>query len=162
LPRSDEREPGEQTNAGQVPDEITPIEAPPAASTPRHLDRRPQDLRGGFGIGCLVSYAGKRCIVFTHSQPTSRHGEEFYSGEPELLVARLVRDRARRAYVDGGTIIQQFIPAGLISDMTISIVPILLGEGVRLFGKIGRDVRLKLLATRAFKSELVQIRYAVA
>ena len=37
--------------------------------------------------------------------------------------------------------------------------PILLGDGIRLFGETGRDVPLTLIESRAFPSGLVQIAY---
>jgi hypothetical protein len=45
--------------------------------------------------------------------------------------------------------------------MTISLVPVLLGDGVRLFGKVGADVRLSLVRSRSFGSGLVQLEYGV-
>jgi dihydrofolate reductase len=104
-------------------------------------------------------YAGKRCVVLTHRPPAPRHDEEFYAGPPAALVARLAAAGARRAYVDGGDVIRQFLAAGLVDDLTLSIVPILLGEGVRLFGPTGRDLPLELVASRAFASGLVQVEY---
>jgi dihydrofolate reductase len=104
-------------------------------------------------------YVGKRCIVLTHGSITPRHGEESFSGPASELVARLEAAGAKRVYVDGGVVIQQFLVAGLISDITVSIVPILLGDGVRLFGAIGPDVPLVLRRTSSFDSGLVQIEY---
>jgi dihydrofolate reductase len=106
-------------------------------------------------------YAGKRCIVMTRALSSSRHGEEFYSGSPEHLVERLSSEGVKRIYVDGGAVVQQFMAAGLVGDLTISIVPVLLGEGIPLFGRFGRDVRLDLVESRAFKSGLVQLEYCV-
>lgn len=107
-------------------------------------------------------YAGKRCVVLTHAPPVSRHGEEFFDGSPAELVSTLSNDGARRAYVDGGAVIQQFLAANLIDDLTLSLVPILLGEGIRLFGTLGHDQPLTLLRTQAFDSGLVQMVYRVA
>jgi dihydrofolate reductase len=105
-------------------------------------------------------YAGKRCVVMTHAAPQAKHGEELFAGPPDALVARLSAEGAKRAYVDGGAVIQQFLAAGLIDDMTVSVIPILLGEGIRLFGKTGRDVPLRLVASRGFESGLVQLEYS--
>jgi len=49
----------------------------------------------------------------------------------------------------------------LVTDLTVSMVPVLLGEGVRLFGGKGSEARLELLESRAFESGLVQVRYRV-
>lgn len=104
-------------------------------------------------------YAGKRCIVLTHGSPTPKHGEEVYAGPLPALLERLGAEGVKRVYVDGGSVIRQFLAEGLLDDLTISLVPILLGEGVPLFGKTGRDVRLELVKTRAFESGLVQLEY---
>jgi dihydrofolate reductase len=104
-------------------------------------------------------YGGKRCIVLTHQAPRSKHGEEFHDGPAPALVARLAAEQARRAYVDGGQVIRQFLAAGLITDLTLSIIPILLGEGVPLFGQTGPELPLTLVSSRAYDSGLVQLEY---
>jgi dihydrofolate reductase len=104
-------------------------------------------------------YGGKRCIVLTRGARQARHEEEFYAGAPEALVARLAAEGMKRAYVDGGAVIQQFLAVGLVTDLTLSIIPVLLGEGVRLFGPTGRDIPLHLANSRSFESGLVQLEY---
>jgi dihydrofolate reductase len=104
-------------------------------------------------------YAAKRVIVMTHRPATSRHGEEFVAGRATDIAARV--DDARRVYVDGGDVIRQFFAAQLITDVTISIVPIVLGAGIRLFDRGEGEHRLQLLEHRAWQSGLVQLRYVV-
>jgi dihydrofolate reductase len=107
-------------------------------------------------------YQGKRCIVLAHTETTSRHGEEFFAGEVSALATRLAAEGAKRVYVDGGAVIQQFLDAGLIHDLTLSVIPVLLGAGIPLFGaKNPRDQKLELLASRSFPSGLVQTHYRV-
>ena len=67
----------------------------------------------------------------------------------------------RRAYVDGGATIRSFLRAGAVQDMVITRIPLLLGEGLPLFGPLEADVSLRHLETRSFPSGLVQSRYAV-
>jgi dihydrofolate reductase len=107
-------------------------------------------------------YGDRRCIVLTHGARQARHNEEFFAGDPAALVARLKAEGCKRAYVDGGVVIQQFLAAGLITDLTVSVIPVLLGEGVRLFGKTGRDLPLRLVTSRAFESGLVQLEYRLS
>lgn len=102
-------------------------------------------------------YAGKRVVVLTRSSFTARHGEEFFAGEVSELVAKL----DGRIYVDGGDVIAQFLAANLIDDVTVSVIPIMLGGGAPLSPSIGRDVRLALKSHRAFESGLVQLTYSV-
>lgn len=107
-------------------------------------------------------YTGKRCIVMTHHPKSALHGEEFYTGQPEPLAARLSSEKTKRAYVDGGAVIRQFLAAGLVSDLTVSVIPILLGEGAPLFGSLGQEIPLKLRESKSFASGLVRLEYVVA
>src|SRR4051812_40740693 len=76
-------------------------------------------------------YAGKRVVVMTHRPAEARHGETFFDGNAADLAARL--SDAQRVYVDGGQVVSQFLAASLIGDITISVIPIVLGDGIRLF-----------------------------
>lgn len=104
-------------------------------------------------------YDGKRCVVLTREQRAAHHGESFFAGDPAVLVERLGAEGAKRAYVDGGAVIGQFLAAKLVDDLTVSVIPILLGEGAPLAPALGGDVRLELVEHRAFESGLVQLRY---
>ena len=109
-------------------------------------------------------YAGKRCIVLTHdpatARGTARHGEELHAGDVAALVERLGSEGVGRVYVDGGVVISQFLAAGLIDDLTVSVIPILLGSGARLFDRIPERT-LTLVSSRAYESGLVQLEYKV-
>lgn len=120
------------------------------------VGRKTYDLARSFPAW---PYAGKRVVVLTHRPAPPVHGEELVSTTPAALLARLRDEGRTRAYVDGGTTIQQFLAAGLITDLTLSLIPVMLGEGIRLFGPTGRDVPLTLTSTRHFDSGLVQLRY---
>ncbi len=122
------------------------------------LGRKTYDVVLGFE---KWFYAGKRCVVVTHRAAEPKHGEEFMSGTPGELLSQLEAAGSRRIYVDGGTLVSQFLGAGLIDALTISVAPILLGEGTPVTPNIGRDVRLDLREQRAFKSGMVQLRYAI-
>ena len=67
----------------------------------------------------------------------------------------------RGVYIDGGAVIQSFLRARLIEDMVISRVPVLIGEGLPLFGALDDDVVLKHVETKSFPSGLVQSHYRV-
>jgi dihydrofolate reductase len=110
------------------------------------------ELALGFG---QWPYAGKRVIVLSHQKRTAVHGEEFFAGD----VAELAKLDAKRVYVDGGKVITQFLAANLIDDMTVSVVPIVLGDGIPLFNGGEGEHRLKLEGHRTWPSGLVQLRY---
>jgi dihydrofolate reductase len=86
---------------------------------------------------------------------------EHMSGDPTEIVSQLAARGIRHVYVDGGITIQGFLRAGLIQRLIITRVPVLIGEGVPLFGTLPRDLRLTHVATRHYPSGLVQSEYDV-
>ena len=81
--------------------------------------------------------------------------------QPTLMISELEGEGWKRAYVDGGQVIQAFLREELIEDMVITRVPILLGAGLPLFGALRRDVKLTHLRTHAYASGFVQSHYAI-
>jgi dihydrofolate reductase len=86
---------------------------------------------------------------------------EQMGGPPAAIVASLAARGARHLYVDGGVTIQRFLQAGLIDRLVITRVPVLIGNGIPLFGSLPEDVHLRHVATRSFPSGLVQSEYEV-
>ena len=86
---------------------------------------------------------------------------EVYSGDLNQLVASLDNEGYKHAYIDGGTTIQAFINLKLINELTITRVPVLLGEGKPLFGKIFKDIKLEQAEAVAFPNDFVQVKYHV-
>jgi dihydrofolate reductase len=110
-------------------------------------------------------YGDKRVVVLS-SKPIDfsavRGGRvEQMSGAPAEIVAKLASSGAHHLYVDGGITIQRFLRAGLIQRLTITRVPVLIGEGVPLFGTLPRDLRLRHIATQHYPSGLVKSEYDV-
>ena len=87
---------------------------------------------------------------------------ERMSGDPAEIVSQLAARDIRHVYVDGGITIQRFLQAGLIQRLIITRIPILIGDGIPLFGVTQRDIALKHIATRQYASGLVQSEYVVA
>jgi len=83
------------------------------------------------------------------------------SESPRMLCERLSGERAKRLYIDGGITIQRFLADGLIDDLTITVIPIILGSGRRLFGDAGTDIRLRHIATKTYEFGFVQLTYEV-
>lgn len=105
-------------------------------------------------------YTGKRVIVLTNRPFEPKHGEEPRQGRDlHALVEELANDGVYRAYIDGGDVIRQFLAAGLVDDLTLSIVPIVLGGGKPLFGHLGTELLMHLESTHSWPSGLAQLRY---
>lgn len=113
------------------------------------------------------AYGDKRVVVLSSrpldlSVALGRGGVvEQMDGSPGEILARLEASGAKHAYVDGGVTIQRFLRAGLIDRLIVTRVPVLIGDGIALFGSLPRDVRLRHVATRSYPSGLVQSEYEV-
>lgn len=83
------------------------------------------------------------------------------SETPAMLLQRLVRTGVSHVYVDGGNAIQRFLAEGLIDQMTITTIPILLGEGRPLFSAVSGRHKLRLIGSMAYEFGFVQSTYAV-
>ena len=109
---------------------------------------------------------GKKRVVVLSSQPVDFSGVrggvvEQMGGSPAGIVAQLAATGAHHLYIDGGITIQRFLRAGLIQRLIITRVPVLIGEGIPLFGSLPHDVMLRHVTTRHFPSGMVQTEYAV-
>jgi dihydrofolate reductase len=87
---------------------------------------------------------------------------EHMSGEPTEIWTQLVARGLKHIYVDGGITIQRFLQAGLIQRLIVTRVPVLIGQGIPLFGALTHDVLLRHVATRQYAGGLVQSEYEVA
>ena len=111
-------------------------------------------------------YSKKRVVVLS-SRPIDlsavRGGVvEQMAGPPAEIVSKLAASGTRHIYVDGGITIQRFLRAGLVQRLTITRVPVLIGDGIPLFGSLPRDLRLQHIATQHYPSGLVKSEYRVA
>ena len=113
-------------------------------------------------------YGEKRVVVLSShpldlSVPRGRGASvEQMAGEPADIVSQLGERGVDHVYLDGGLTIQGFLRAGLVDRLIITRVPVLIGEGVPLFGRVPSDIRLEHVQTRSFPSGLVQSEYRVA
>ena len=85
-----------------------------------------------------------------------------YSSEsPTELSKRLENQGAKKLYIDGGATIQSFLKEGLINDITITRIPIVIGNGIPLFGELNNDIKMKHIATKAYDFGFVQSTYEI-
>jgi dihydrofolate reductase len=101
-----------------------------------------------------------QCYVITRSNPKDEDGVHFFNGHISELIKRLKQETGGTIYCDGGgQIVHLLMEDNLIDEYIISIIPILLGEGKRLF--IGGTLPIKLDAQSCtrYESGLIQLRY---
>ena len=113
---------------------------------------------GGWAYGMKPVF-----VLSAHRLQSAPKGAvvERLSGDPAAIFSALDARGFKHLYVDGGETIQRFLRAGLVHRLVVTRVPVLIGEGIPLFGPTGRDISLKHLATRSYPSGLVQSEYEV-
>jgi dihydrofolate reductase len=84
-----------------------------------------------------------------------------YSGDITDLMTDLEEKGYRHAYVDGGATITEFLNHGLINEMVITKAPVLLGEGIPLFGKLEHSIKLIEASAKNYANDFVQLKYSV-
>jgi dihydrofolate reductase len=85
---------------------------------------------------------------------------KFYTGNLKELVLRLKQERGKNIFIDGGAeIVNELLKEKLIDQIYLSIVPILLGDGVRLFKDGLPEQNLRLINSQQFETGLIQIQY---
>ncbi len=109
------------------------------------------------------SYEGTKVIVLSKSMTAVPHAlkdkVELYDKSIELLYKRCQQENCQSLYIDGGKTIQSFIRAGFVTDMMITKIPVLIGEGLPLFGNLEKDIPLKLVEAKTFPSGFVCMHY---
>jgi len=112
-------------------------------------------------IGASHYDNGQRDIyVITRTERPQAGRTTFYSGDLTQLVNRLKSEQGKNIYCDGGAeVITEVLKHDLVDELIISIIPILLGDGIRLF-KDGRpEQRLELITAKSFDTGLTQLHY---
>ena len=99
-------------------------------------------------------------FVLSHSNPAVpaalKDKVTIIKGEPKEVVKELNARGYTNLYIDGGKVIQSFLREDLIDEMIITTVPILLGDGIPLFGKLAQPLNFRLVKTESYSSSLVK------
>jgi dihydrofolate reductase len=113
----------------------------------------------GFGW----SYGDKPTFVLTSRDlPRTRDNVKFYSGDLAQLVNGHLRSEFRNIwFVGGGAVSGECLRRGLADEVSFSILPVLIGEGIQFFERLGKNVLLHLAEVKAYKSGMVELRYEV-
>jgi len=110
-------------------------------------------------------YAEKRVVVLSSRAIDVSHVRgaaiEHMAGSPAEITDRLAAGGARHAYIDGGITVQRFLRARMIQRIIVTRVPVLIGEGIPLFGPLLHDVQLRHVLTMSYPSGLVKSEYEV-
>ena len=100
------------------------------------------------------------CYVITRQQRENENGVTFYNGKIDDLINKLKSKKGKNIYCDGGgQIVKMLMGKNLIDEYIISVIPILLGDGVRLFPGGTESILLKSQSCQYFDTGLVQLHY---
>jgi dihydrofolate reductase len=100
-------------------------------------------------------------VVTGREWPPARKSVEFYSGDLKTLVDVKLAPRYRNIWLVGGAMLcQRFLELGLVDEIRLTIAPVLLGEGLRLFSGSLTEERWNLKNVVAYKNGFVELSYS--
>lgn len=102
-------------------------------------------------------------VVTSRKWPPARKSVEFYAGDLNKLVDVNLAPRYRNIWLVGGAMLsQRFLELGLVDEIRLTIAPVLLGEGLRLFDGSLSEKRWSLKNVSAYKNGFVEMYYSKA
>lgn len=113
-----------------------------------------------LSMGFDLPYGERNIYVLTRNPHPATEKITFYSGSLSELIASLKSQTGKHIYCDGGAeIVNLFLQENLLEELIISVIPVLLGDGIRLFGKSFPKQKLQLVNCSSFEKGLVQLHY---
>jgi dihydrofolate reductase len=99
-------------------------------------------------------------VVTNRVLPSTRKSVEFYSGDLKKLVDEILAPRYRNIWLVGGAMLcQSFLRLGLVDEIRLMTAPVLLGDGLHLFGDSGTEQKWHLKNVVAYKNGYVESSY---
>jgi dihydrofolate reductase len=122
------------------------------------MGRKTYDIIMSMGIE--FPHSDKSSYVITRSARPATGTVRFYTGNLKSLVQELKSQKGKNIYCDGGAeIANELIRHDLIDEFIISVIPILVGTGIRLFKDDRPEQMLELIKAKTFDTGLVQLHY---
>jgi dihydrofolate reductase len=110
-----------------------------------------------YGDTPVIVLSHNPVTIPSHLPDTVSHSSE----SPRMLLERLSDQDVKHVYVDGGSTIQGFFAESLIDEITITRIPIVIGEGISFFASMDKDIKLIHLGTTVYEFGFVQSTYSV-
>lgn len=109
-----------------------------------------------LGFDCDYPYQNQKGYVFSNKKTGKDENVTFVSGNIKELVDKL---EGNIWLVGGANLVNQFIESKLIDEFIIFTMPVLLGEGIRLFKESNKELPLKLTKTKSYKIGVIESHY---
>ncbi|HWR44972.1 dihydrofolate reductase family protein [Sporomusa sp.] len=122
------------------------------------MGRKTYDKVLSFNID--FPHNGRKCYVISKTRTGVDQNIEYYSDDLEALITGLKKKEGKNIFVDGGAeIVNELFKSKMIDELIISIIPTVLGNGIRLFQDGRPEQKLRLKSTLYFETGLVQLCY---
>lgn len=115
-----------------------------------------------LSMGVDFPHADKETYILTRTPKPSIDSVSFYTGDIKELVTQLKHAIGKNIFCDGGAqVVSLLLKEQLIDEIILSVIPVVLGKGIRLFQEDLPTQPLQLLSSKSFEKGLVQLHYAV-
>lgn len=104
-------------------------------------------------------YKGKRVIVLSNTLSTAHSNVEIFQGDIAQLIQKLHLEEIKHISIDGGITFSEFLNKKMIDQITLLVIPVILGAGVPLFNKIQAELPCRLISSNIYESGLVILNY---
>ena len=116
-----------------------------------------------LSMGFDFPHNDKESYIITRTPKRATGKVQFYTEDIKTLILKLKEQEGKNIFVDGGAeVVNLLLRDNLIDEFCISIIPVLLGNGIRLFQDNRPALPLKFVRSETFKSGLVQVWYKKA
>lgn len=109
------------------------------------------------------AYGDVPTVVVTHRDlPVDRANVELYAGDLTRLVNEKLKPVYKNVWLVGGAMLaREFIRLNLVDEIMLTVLPIILGEGVLFFDQVGKEQALHLKDVTGYKNGMVELWYGV-
>ncbi|MDT3695363.1 MAG: dihydrofolate reductase family protein [Ignavibacterium sp.] len=105
-------------------------------------------------------HSDKNSFIITRTARPSIGKINFYTGKLPALISKLKAESGKNIFIDGGAeVVNELLKENLIDEFIISIIPVLVGSGIKLFKDGRKEQRLELVSIKKFEKGLAQLHY---
>jgi dihydrofolate reductase len=113
-----------------------------------------------LSMGYPFPHADKDAYVITRTERETKGFTHFYKGDVAELITTLKKNEGKNIFIDGGAfVVNELLKKGLVDELYLSYIPVLLGDGIKLFSTGIPLQNLELLTVKKFETGLVQLHY---
>ncbi len=113
-----------------------------------------------LSMGVEFPHSDKDTYIITRTPRQNIGSVKFYTGDHKILINKLKSESGKNIYCDGGAeIVHELLKENLIDEFIISVIPVLLGKGTKLFKDNRPELSLELVSLKHFDKGLVQLHY---